>query len=69
MRAGARAGPSGVVAASTLGYGGMLLGPPAIGFLTDRFSLPLALTTVTLPAAASLIAYAARHASARPANE
>ena len=69
-RAGALAGPSGVAAASTLGYGGMLLGPPAIGFLADGFSLPLALTTVALlAAAASLIAYAARNASARPANE
>ncbi|MFE2941061.1 MFS transporter [Streptomyces sp. NPDC059255] len=64
-RAGALAGPSGVAAASTLGYGGMLLGPPAIGFLADWFSLPLALTTVALLAgAAALIAHAARGASA-----
>ncbi|MFJ1747509.1 MFS transporter [Streptomyces sp. NPDC088116] len=69
-RAGALAGPSGVAAASTLGYGGMLLGPPAIGFLADWFSLPLALTTVALlAAAASLIAYVARNASAQPPNE
>lgn len=52
-RAGALAGPSGVAAASTLGYGGMLLGPPAIGFLADWFSLPVALTTVALLAAAA----------------
>lgn len=64
-RAGALAGPAGVAAASTLGYGGMLLGPPAIGFLADWFSLPTALTTVALLAgAAAVIAYAARHASA-----
>ncbi|MFC9425828.1 MFS transporter [Streptomyces sp. NPDC056987] len=64
-RAGALAGPSGVAAASTLGYGGMLLGPPAIGFLADWFSLPLALTTVALLAgAAALLAHAARGASA-----
>ncbi|MFC9679858.1 MFS transporter, partial [Streptomyces sp. NPDC056948] len=43
-RAGALAGPSGVATASTLGYGGMLLGPPAIGFMTDWFTLPTALT-------------------------
>ncbi|MEV0261849.1 MFS transporter [Streptomyces sp. NPDC050617] len=56
-RAGELAGPSGVAAASTLGYGGMLLGPPAIGFLADRWSLPTALTTVALLAAvAALIA-------------
>ncbi|MGW0701060.1 MFS transporter [Streptomyces sp. NPDC002867] len=64
-RAGALAGPSGVAAASTLGYGGMLLGPPVIGFLADWFSLPVALTTVAaLAAGAALIAYGARHASA-----
>ncbi|WP_325051393.1 MFS transporter [Streptomyces corynorhini] len=63
-RAGALAGPGGVAAASTLGYGGMLLGPPAIGFLADWFSLPLALTTVALlAAAAAVIAYSARDTS------
>ncbi|MFF8278921.1 MFS transporter [Streptomyces lateritius] len=62
-RAGALAGPSGVAAASTLGYGGMLLGPPSIGFLADWFSLPLALTTVAvLAAGAAVIGYAARNA-------
>jgi predicted MFS family arabinose efflux permease len=64
-RAGALAGPGGVAAASTLGYGGMLLGPPAIGFLADWFSLPLALTTVAaLAGGAALIGYTARNASA-----
>nr|WP_240968963.1 MFS transporter [Streptomyces sp. HNM0575] len=47
-RAGALTGPSGVAAASTLGYGGMLLGPVAIGFLAEWFSLTAALTTVAL---------------------
>jgi MFS family permease len=66
-RAGALAGPSGVAAASTLGYGGMLLGPPAIGFLTDLLSLPIALTTVAvLAAAAALFAYSARGAAVLP---
>ncbi|MEW2526588.1 MFS transporter [Streptomyces sp. NPDC047071] len=50
-RAGALAGPGGVAAASTLGYGGMLLGPPAIGFMADWFSLPVALTSVAVLAA------------------
>ncbi|MCS0603883.1 MFS transporter [Streptomyces sp. LP11] len=50
-RAGALAGPSGVAVASTLGYGGMLLGPPAIGFMADWFSLPAALTSVAVLAA------------------
>ncbi|MDF6022672.1 MFS transporter [Streptomyces sp. JH34] len=63
-RAGALAGPSGVAAASTLGYGGMLLGPPVIGFLADWISLPVALTTVTLLAAtAAVLGYSARHAT------
>ncbi|MEU8504473.1 MFS transporter [Streptomyces brevispora] len=61
-RAGELAGPGGVAAASTLGYGGMLLGPPAIGFLTDWFSLPAALTTVALLAtAAAALGYGARN--------
>lgn len=61
-RAGALAGPSGVATASTLGYGGMLLGPPAIGFMADWFSLPIALTSVAaLAAVAALIGVMARH--------
>ncbi|CAL9281464.1 MULTISPECIES: MFS transporter [unclassified Streptomyces] len=64
-RAGALAGPAGVAAASTLGYGGMLLGPPVIGFLADWFSLPAALTSVALlSAAAAALGYRARNASA-----
>ncbi|KIF73173.1 transporter [Streptomyces sp. 150FB] len=63
-RAGKLAGPGGVAAASTLGYGGMLLGPPAIGFLTDWLTLPIALTTVAaLAAAAALIGHVARNVS------
>ncbi|MEU2184455.1 MFS transporter, partial [Streptomyces thermolilacinus] len=63
-RAGALAGPAGVAAASTLGYGGMLLGPPVIGFLAEWFSLPAALTTVALlAAAAAALGFRARHAS------
>ncbi|MEU3613717.1 MFS transporter [Streptomyces sp. NPDC006872] len=64
-RAGALAGPSGVAIASTLGYGGMLLGPPAIGFMADWLSLPAALTSVAvLAAAAALIGLTTRRATA-----
>ncbi|MFD7718729.1 MFS transporter [Streptomyces sp. NPDC059814] len=69
-RAGELAGPGGVAAASTLGYGGMLLGPPAIGFLTDWFSLPAALTTVALlAAAAAALGYGARNVAHTGASE
>ncbi|MFE0450673.1 MFS transporter [Streptomyces sp. NPDC058914] len=62
-RAGALAGPTGVAVASTLGYGGMLLGPPAIGFMADWFSLPVALTSVAaLAATAALIGLTIRRA-------
>ncbi|GHE03089.1 MFS transporter [Streptomyces alanosinicus] len=60
-RAGSLTGPSGVAVASTLGYGGMLLGPPAIGFMADWFSLPTALTSVAaLAAVAAVIGVATR---------
>ncbi|MGW0629033.1 MFS transporter [Streptomyces sp. NPDC002758] len=64
-RAGRLAGSSGVATASTLGYGGMLLGPPAIGFMADAFSLSAALTSVAvLAGVAALIGFLTRHAAA-----
>lgn len=54
-RAGATGGPQGVATASTLGYAGMLIGPPVIGFLADAASLPLALTTVAAAALAAAV--------------
>jgi len=68
-RAGALAGPHGVAVASTLGYGGMLLGPPAIGFMADWLSLPAALTSVAVLAGlAALIGAAAGRAERRTAG-
>ncbi|MDX6350183.1 MAG: hypothetical protein QOF84_4973 [Streptomyces sp.] len=65
-RAGALGGSNGVATASTLGYTGFLLGPPAIGFLTDAVGLPTALTTVALLALLSaVIAFAVRNTSVR----
>lgn len=65
-RAGALAGPSGVATASTLGYGGMLLGPPAIGFMADWWSLPAALTSVAvLAGVAALLGSTAGQAMVR----
>ena len=46
-RAGTAAGPNGVALASTLGYAGCLLGPPALGFLASSASLGAGLTTVS----------------------
>ncbi|MFJ7250003.1 MFS transporter [Kitasatospora sp. NPDC098652] len=54
-RAGAAGGPQGVALASTLGYGGMLIGPVVIGFLADAVGLPLALTTVAVTATAAAL--------------
>ena len=50
-QAGALDGPKGVATASTIGYFGLLAGPPTIGFLAERTGLPAALTTVSLLAA------------------
>ncbi|MEU9336093.1 MFS transporter [Streptomyces sp. NPDC048290] len=62
-RAGALAGPGGVAAASTFGYTGMLLGPPAIGFMAEWFSLTAALTSVAVLASiAALIGLVTRGA-------
>jgi MFS family permease len=47
-RAGALGGPSGVALATTVGYTGLLGGPPAIGFLAEHAGLPVALSTVAL---------------------
>ncbi|MFJ5263452.1 MFS transporter [Streptomyces sp. NPDC088387] len=64
-RAGTLAGPSGVALASTFGYSGMLLGPPAIGFIAEWFSLTAALTSVAILAGvAALIGFLTRHATA-----
>jgi MFS family permease len=60
-RAGMLAGSSGVALASTLGYTGFLLGPPAIGFLASQFSLRAGLTTLSfLALVATLAAWLAR---------
>ncbi len=55
-RAGLLAGPNGVAVASTLGYAGFLLGPPAIGFLAGAVSLGVGLTTVSVLALAAALA-------------
>ena len=64
-RAGALDGPRGVATASILGYGGMVLGPPLIGFLTQAVGLPRALLTVALLAALAGVAALAVQRAAR----
>jgi hypothetical protein len=61
-RAGLLARPAGVALTSMLGYGGFLLGPPAIGFLASEFGLRVGLTTLAfLALAAAAIAYHKRN--------
>jgi len=59
-RAGALGGSKGVALASTVGYTGLLGGPPLIGLLVGGVGLPAALATVSLLAAvaAALSLYA-----------
>jgi len=60
-RAGLLAGAEGVALTSTLGYGGFLLGPVAIGFLASQAGLPAGLTTLAfLGLAAAVIARLSR---------
>ena len=47
-RAGATGGAGGVALASTVGYGGLLGGPPLLGFLAEYTGLSIALSTVSL---------------------
>ena len=54
-RVGLLAGPHGVAIASTLGYGGFLLGPPAIGFLTGAIGLGPSLSTVSILAVVAVV--------------
>ena len=64
-RVGVLAGPHGVGIASAIGYAGILLGPPTIGFLATALSLRVALTTVSLLA----IVAVALARTAAPASE
>jgi MFS family permease len=54
-RAGALGGPSGVALATTVGYTGLLGGPPVIGFLAEHAGLPVALATVALLAVVAAV--------------
>ncbi|KQS68905.1 MFS transporter [Modestobacter sp. Leaf380] len=47
-RAGALGGASGIALSTTVGYTGLLGGPPVIGFLASHAGLPVALGTVAL---------------------
>jgi MFS family permease len=68
-RAGRLAGSTGVALTSLLGYGGFLLGPPAIGFLASQAGLRTGLTTLSfLGLAAALIAWLSRDPPALAGN-
>ncbi|MFI1368812.1 MFS transporter [Streptomyces griseochromogenes] len=67
--AGASGGSQGVAVASALGYTGILLGPPSIGFLSEAFGLPTAMTTIAVLAAlAALLGRLAHRAHDSPRN-
>jgi len=68
-RVGILAGPHGVATASTLGYAGFLLGPPAIGFLASAISLRVALTTVSLLAVVAIVLARAASRAQEPRAE
>jgi hypothetical protein len=58
-RAGALGSAGGVALASTVGYGGLLGGPPVIGFVAAHAGLPVALTTISaLSGVAAVLALA-----------
>ncbi|WP_327070189.1 MFS transporter [Kitasatospora sp. NBC_01302] len=67
-KAGETGGPQGVATASTLGYAGMLIGPPVIGFLADAASLPIALTTVAAAGAGAAALAVVVHRPGRQAR-
>ncbi len=53
--------------ATTLGYTGILIGPPSIGFLTEAVGLPSALTTIAaLAALAALLGHRVHHHRRQP---
>jgi MFS family permease len=54
-RAGALGGSSGVALSTTVGYAGLLGGPPVIGFLAEHAGLPTALGTVALLAVVAAV--------------
>ena len=63
---GLLAGPQGVALAATVGYSGLLGGPPLIGILAEHLGLPVALTGVALfTAAVAALALAVRALAAR----
>lgn len=71
-RAGAVGGSGGVALASTVGYSGLLGGPPVIGFLAEHSGLPVALATVpvlaVLAAALAVVVAAERPRVTLPAR-
>jgi MFS family permease len=60
-RAGALGGAGGVALASTVGYGGLLGGPPLLGFLAEASSLAVALSTVAVSAGVAALLVRSLH--------
>lgn len=64
--AGARAGAPGIAAVASVGYAGLLVGPPVIGFVAQAVGLPVALWLVV--AGAITLAALAGVVATRPAS-
>lgn len=63
---GALAGPQGVALAATVGYSGLLGGPPLIGLVAEHLGLPIALTAVAgFTASVAVLALVVRTLAAR----
>lgn len=54
--AGRRQGGRGIAAVTTVGYSGLLMGPPIVGFLAEATTLPFALACVGIVTAVAAVA-------------
>ena len=66
--AGRRAGGRGIAAVTTVGYAGLLIGPPLIGLLAEATTLPFALGCIGIAAASTAVAGRSLATTDRPTD-